>query len=162
MTNHADWQELARALRELHRALVERARTDYLRDHGIGGDVTPGELLRLLTSDAYFEWLRSLSELMVDIDLVRELADRGELVQSGAVRAAVEYLVSPPVLSETPSVFAQRYWPYVQEDPNVAMAHGQLKRVLSNWPAAKSADRGSLSTHRSAVRDRARAPRPRR
>ena len=154
--SHPDWQALARALRELHRALVECAQADYLREHGVGGDVTPGELLRLLTSHPYFEWLRSLSELMVDIDLIRESADHEELARSGAIRAAVEDLVTPPVLSETPSPFGQCYWPYVQNNPHVAMAHGELKRVLSTWPAAESADRASLSKHRSNVSQRAR------
>ena len=154
--NDSDWQALARALRDLHRALVDSAHADYLREHAIGGDVTPGALLRLLTSDPYFEWLRSLSELMVDLDLIRERDDREEFVRSGAVRGAVEDLVTPPVLSETPSPFGQCYWPYVQNAPNVAMAHADLKRVLSTWPAAESADRASLSKHRSSVGERAR------
>ena len=157
--NDSDWQKLASTLRELHRALVERARTEYLRSHGIGGDITPGELLRLLTSDPYFEWLRSLSELMVDIDLIRDWPDNEELVRSGEIRAAVEYLVSPPVSSETPSPFCQRYWPCVQDDPHVAMAHADLKRVLAAWPAAEGSDRASLSKHRARVSERARARR---
>ena len=156
MANHSDWERLARALRELHRVLVVRARTDYLREQSNGGDVSPGELLRLLTSDPYFAWLRSLSELMVDIDAVGDRDDHEPLVQSGAIRAAVEHLVAPPRPSEAPSAFAERYWPYVQDDPHVAMAHGELKRALSSWPAPAKADRESLSTHRTAVRDRAR------
>ena len=159
--NDSDWQKLARTLRELHRTLVERARIDYIRDHGISGDLTPGELLKLLTSDPYFEWLRSLSELMVDIDLIRDRPDREDLARSGAIRAAVEYLVSPPVLSEAPSPFAQCYWPCVQDDPNVAIAHADLKRVLSTWPAAEHTDRASLSKHRTSVGAHARERRKR-
>ena len=162
MANDFDWQRLATALRELHRTLVERARTAYLRDHAIGGDIAPGELLRLLTSDPYFEWLRSLSELIVDIDLIRDKSDHAELARSGAVRAAVEYLVSPPTASETPSMFAQWYWPCVQDDPNVAMAHADLKRALSTWPAAERTDRESLLEHRTNVRARAHQRSPRR
>ena len=156
MANPSDWERLARALRELHRALVERARTDYLREHQIGGDVGPGELLRLLTSDPYFGWLRSLSELMVDIDLIRDWADHQELVRSGAIRAAVEYLVAPPASSEVPGPFAARYWPYVQDDPHVTMAHADLRRALAAWAAPESADRESLAKHRIAVAERAR------
>lgn len=155
--NDQDWQGLARALRELHRTLVERTRADYMREHGIGGDdLSPGELLRLLTSHPYFEWLRSLSELMVDIDLIRDRDDREELARSGAIRAAVEDLVTPSVLSETPSPFGQCYWPHVQNDPNVAMAHAHLKRVLAKWPAAEGTDRAGLAKHRTSVSERAR------
>ena len=159
LVNNSDWERLARALREMHSALVVRARTDYLREHAIDGDISPGELLRLLTSDPYFEWLRSLSELMVDIDAVSDQDDHQALVQSGTIRAAVEYLVAPPAPSDPPSAFAKRYWPYVQDDPHVGMAHGELKRALSTWPAAEKTDRRSLSDHRIAVRERARARR---
>ena len=156
MASNPDRERLARTLRELHHALVVRARTDYLREHSVIGDIGPGELLRLLTSDPYFEWLRSLSELMADIDALGDRDDYHELVRSGAIRAAVEHLVAPPGPSEAPSAFAERYWPYVQDDPHVAMAHGEVKRALSTLPAPEKADRGSLSAHRQAVRARAR------
>jgi hypothetical protein len=137
---------LARALRTLHRSLVEHARADYLRENLIGGDIAPGELLRLLTSDPYFEWLRGLSELMVDIDLVR---DSGRLEQhTREARAAVEYFISPPVEGEQPHKFAERYWPYVQTDPQVAMAHADVKRALSVLPAPVLMEREHLREQR--------------
>lgn len=151
----SDWNRLARALRELHRALVERARSDYLREHGIGGDVSPGELLRLLTTDPFFSWLRELSELMVDLDLIRDGKDPETTARSGAVRASVEYLLTPPTATQTASAFGERYWPYIQDDPHVAMAHGEVKRAIAKWPAASSDDGKSLLQHRIAVRERA-------
>jgi hypothetical protein len=49
-------------------ALSWSARRDYERDNAVV--LSPGEFLRLLTTDPYFEWLRGLSELMVDTDIV--------------------------------------------------------------------------------------------
>jgi hypothetical protein len=157
VANESELEKLARALRELHRALVERARSDYLRENLIGGDIGPGELLRLLTTDPYFEWLRSLSELMVDIDLVRDRDAKEERAEaSDTVRGAVEYLLTPPAASAAPHAFAQRYWPYVHDDPRVAMAHADVKRALSAWPAPEHASSENLLKERSALAERAR------
>jgi hypothetical protein len=94
MANQADWQGLASSLRELHRALMERAKRDYEREHSVV--LNPAELLRLLTTDANFEWLRELSELMVDIDVVHDSGPPLMDELSTAVRAGVELLVTPP------------------------------------------------------------------
>src|SRR6185437_3574632 len=61
---------VASALRSLHRALAERARRDYEAQRR--SLVTPGEWLQRLTGDTQFAWLRSLSELMVDVDVFLE------------------------------------------------------------------------------------------
>jgi hypothetical protein len=137
------WDALARALRELHRALVERARSDYLRENLIGGDIGPGELLRLLTTDPYFAWLRGLSELMVDIDVLRERPAQERDDIAPTVRAAVEFFITPASSPETAHEFGRRYWPYVQDDPHVAMAHAALKRALSTWQTSTNAPSSS-------------------
>ena len=156
----AQWQKLASALRELHRALMERARADYERAKGVV--LSPGEFLQLLTTDAYFEWLRGLSELMVDIDLVRDA--EAELVEemSNAVRSAVEHLISAPKTPAPPHAFAQQYWPYVQDDPHVAIAHAGVKKALEAWPRPDSDDAASLLHERHRLAEKARNTRRRR
>ena len=152
MADATHWNTLAGALRELHRALMERARRDYEREHGV---VSPGELLQLLTTDPYFEWLRGLSELMVDIDLVRDAEPEFMDELSSAVRAAVEHVISAPKASE-PHAFAQHYWPYVQDDPHVAMAHAGVKRALDAWPRPHQDDAASLLHERHRLAEKAR------
>jgi hypothetical protein len=153
MTDAAQWQKVAGALRELHRALIERARRDYERERL--AVVNPGELLQLLATDPYFEWLRSLSELMVDIDMAREAepADRAGL--ASAIRPAVEYLLSPPAAEPT-TPFAQRYWPYVNDDPHVAMAHAAARQALAAWPMPEQADAATLLHERHRLAEKAR------
>lgn len=154
MADVADWQKLASALRELHRALMERARRDYERDHL--QVLNPGRLLQLLASDPYFDWLRALSELMVDIDSIRdaEPAPLDEL--ASAVQPAVEHLISAPDTAEAAGSFAKHYWPYVQDDPHVAMAHTGVKQALASWPPPADADAATLLHERHRLAERAR------
>jgi len=154
MTDPADWQTLANALRELHRALMERARRDYEREHK--AVLSPVEQLRLLTTDPFFDWLRGLSELMVDIDLVHDAEPLVLAEISPVVRAAVEYFVTPSKPSETGDAFAQHYWPYVQDDPHVAMAHAGVKRALESWPRPQNTDAASLLHERHRLAEKAR------
>ena len=154
MPEAADWQQLASALRELHRVLMERARRDYEREHNV--KLSPVEQLRLLTTDPYFDWLRGLSELMVDIDLVRE-AEQPVLDElAPAVRAAVDHLVAAPNQSEPGDAFARHYWPYVQDDPHVVMAHADVKRALATWPRPQNTDAASLLHERHRLTEKAR------
>jgi hypothetical protein len=137
MTALADWDKLRKALRDLHRALAERASRDYTFAHERLTQPSPGELLQMLTKDAEFNWLCGLSELMVEIDIARddELPVRDEFALG--VRAAVERFISPPKNPPAADEFAQRYWPYVQDDPHVAMARAAVKQAISSWPQPK-------------------------
>jgi len=151
MAEAADWQKLTNALRELHRTLVETARREYEGAHLV--ELGAGELLQRLTSDAEFAWLRGLSELMVDLDLVHDAAppDQGNI--EPAVRAAVEHLLSNArTLSGD---FAQRYWPYVHDHPQIAMAHGAVRQALSAFPPAPS-DTSTMLQERHRLAEKAR------
>ena len=154
MTDTADWQKLAGALRELHRALMERARRDYEREHRVG--LSPVEQLQLLATDPFFDWLRGLSELMVDIDLMREAESQVLAEISPAVRAAVEHFIAPPHPLESGGAFAQHYWPHLHDDPQVAMAHADLKRALESWPRPHNMDAASLLHERHRLAEKAR------
>jgi hypothetical protein len=153
----SEWDTLARSLRQLHLALLQRARIDYAREHEVSEQIGPGELLMLTTRDPAFDWLRSLSELMADIDHFREApeASRDPAVRA-AVRAAVEGLLAPPANSESATPFAARYWAYVHEDPTVTMAHAAVRQVLQSWPAASPTGGGTLDKHRHKTRKGAR------
>lgn len=132
MADAADWGKLASALRELHRTLLERARRDYERERGM--TVNPGQLLQLLATDPYFAWLRSLSELMVDIDMLRDAGPAPIDGLSAAVRLAIDSVISVPKTVPAADSFAAHYWPYVQDDPHVAMTHAGVKLAIASWP----------------------------
>lgn len=111
MASSTNTAETRDALRDLHRALIGAARAQYEREYGaVGG---PAELLRLLSEDAFFEWLRPLSRMIVEFDAEQSVS-----------RAAVEALLRPS------SSFGQRYSAVLQEDPQVAGSHARLRGAL--------------------------------
>ena len=123
------YNALAKALRDLHRTLMERARRDYERVNLTV--IGPGELLKLLTTADEFAWLRELSELMADIDVVSD-ADTAERDEAGySIRSAVDHLFANP---DADTAFARRYWTYIHEDPNVAIAHAAVRQALNAFP----------------------------
>jgi hypothetical protein len=128
-----DWNSLARALRQLHAALLGSARDEYMRDHGLADPPAPGELLMLATQDEGFAWLRSLSELMAQID---ELADDAQATADpqlrAAVRGAVEQLLAPA--PGDAGNFAANYGRHLHAHPDTVMAHAAVKQALQAWP----------------------------
>lgn len=151
MADEAEWRKLAQALRELHRTLVDTARQEYERAHLVAPG--PGELLQLLTTHPDFEWLRGLSELMVDLDLVRDAAPAERAGITTSVRAAVEHLLSNA--HKPAGLFAQRYWPYVHSEPRIAMAHAAVKQAINAWPA-RELDTSILLEERHRLAEKAR------
>ena len=57
--------QVRQTLLDLHKALIERERAAYEKDHGA---VSPGEMLQLLIRHAAFSWLHPISELIVRVD----------------------------------------------------------------------------------------------
>ena len=154
MTDADNWQKLASALRELHRVLLERARREYERNHL--ANLSAGELLQLLTTHAEFAWLRELSELMVDLDLVSDAVPPHRDEIATAVRAAVEHVIAMPKAPAPGSPFVQRYWTYVHDDPHTAMAHAGVKQAIAAWPRPPQDDAASLLHERHRLAEKAR------
>ena len=144
----AELRAVRESLAELHRRLVGAARQGYEREHGrISG---PGELLRLLTQHDDFAWLRGLSELLADIDALSGEVATTELL--AAVRGAAEAMVQP---TQEPQGFWARYSPLLQEFPDVAVAHGQLRQLLGQLPpASEGGPRELRERHQQALAKR--------
>jgi hypothetical protein len=138
MSDTAEWKRLSQALTGLHRSLIQHARRDYERDHGaIAG---PAQFLRLLTNDAFFAWLRPLSELIVNIDEAGEFDESARDKVSAAVRSSVEQLVAAPGGDPLSEEFTRHYWPLVSEHPEITMAHAGVKQAISAWPRSGNGD----------------------
>jgi len=121
-------EELRRALLLVHRAILDAERADYERRHGaVGGP----EFLRLLLNDLRYDWLRPLSELVIQFDETQdEAAKEGELIPDERVDALVDAareLLLPP----KPGVaFGRQYADLLQREPGVVMAHAGLVQTL--------------------------------
>ena len=121
--------ELAHALRPLHKALVDLVRADYEKQKGqaVAG---PVQLFQLLTQDPFFLWLHPMSALMAEID---ELYDQKEPVEPeavAAVRATLESLIGDRGQEPSPDSFVSRYLEILQNEPDVVMHHAKLRRAL--------------------------------
>lgn len=134
--------ELARALRELHRSVVESERRAY--EIETGTLVGPGEFLHLLVTDGRFAWMRALSELMVDLDVFLEADPSSTEDEAAAARAEVERLIAAPVPPGVASDFAKRYLPLIAGDPHIAMAHARVKQVIRDLPEPGDVDEAKV------------------
>lgn len=106
-------------LLELHRLLLEEARSEYERIHG---KLTPGQFLGLLMNDDEFSWLRSLTALIVELDEQKSTV----VDQAWADRA--RELLRPDAAG---NAFQKRYDELVHRSPDVSVAHGSTMRAMS-------------------------------
>ncbi len=130
--------ENARAsLQEHHKTLVGVVARAYERQYGtLAGS---GQLLHLLAHDEFFAWLRPISELIVALDDLLDVAEPIQQADAAAVRAEIEETVD-----KGPGAFRDRYVTLLQEEPEVALSHGQLRRAIASLPASAREDVAAL------------------
>lgn len=127
--SHPALPELSAALRQLHHALVEVTRMEYERDHSL--TLTPLELLHRLLHEPFFQWLRPLSELIVDLDAGVAESDPDAALDAKSARREAENF-----LSTTNYDFWQFYEQHLQK-PRVAIAYARVQQVLRKLPGAE-------------------------
>ena len=116
----------------VHGALLEATRRDYERDFGRVSDAAT--LLKVVTSEPAFAWLRPLTAVIADADAL--LADPGRLPPGHArvLLTAIGDLLHADV-EGTP--FQRKYCAVIQASPDVAVTHGravgQLRSVPVSW-----------------------------
>jgi len=137
--HRAQLRTLSRALRDVHRSLVEFSRERYELDNGrVRGK---GQLFELLLRDDAFAWLRPLSRLIVSLD---ELAARRAVPseeETATIRTEVEEFISPAAGADS---FGERYTALLASEPKVAMHHGVLRLAIRDLPEPEGR-RGALS-----------------
>jgi hypothetical protein len=121
----AQLNSLTRALRDLHKQLIH-VETQYF-----GGQVgSPLEHLQLVTNHPHFAWLQKLSGLMVQLD---ERLDEPEPIPAAealAFRRAIETLIGPS--EQADEEFRAKYNALLHDAPEIVMAHGAVRKLLSD------------------------------
>lgn len=153
--------DVVAALRDLHRALAERVRSDCERERR--ALVAPDEFLHLLVAEPRLAWLRSLSELMVDLDVLLKADPSPTEDEAAAVRAEIECLLGAREAAGLGSAlgeFAQHHRRYAADDPRVAEARSAVERAIRGLPEAASVDMAQVlhERHRWAEVRRHRRP----
>ena len=118
-------ENLSRALLRLHKALLDGERVSYERVHG--RIPSNGAFFQLVLGDAWFAWLRPLSQLMARFDeLCEENEDSGR-PEMGELMASARTLLTP---SEAGEGFARHYYDALQREPDVVLAHAATRALL--------------------------------
>ena len=116
-------RDLSRTLIPLHRRLIEETKADYVFAYAPVD--SPAQLLGLLQSDPFFEWLKPITTLIVDID---------EMVRVDFEPAAAEQIAARTEAmfgSEADATFTARYVPILQRDVDVAIGHAAIRKLIA-------------------------------
>jgi hypothetical protein len=115
-------RETSKILIPLHRALIDAAKEEYVFAHGPVDQ--PIQLLRLLNEDPFFEWLKPVTALIVDID---EMSRRDfDAADAAAIAGRIEGLFGS---GQSPD-FAKHYVPALQRSVDIAIGHAALRKVM--------------------------------
>jgi hypothetical protein len=116
-----DARALRGALLVLHKGLLDAQRIQAER---IGGRMSAAEALQAAAEDLRFDWLRTLSELVGELD---EALWAGETDQVQAIVVRARGLLEPPDASTS---FGARYLEALQSEPAVVFAHRDVVAEL--------------------------------
>lgn len=119
-------QPLRDALLVLHKTLVDSERVSY--EQTVGTIPSSNHFLQLLTSDPWFAWLHSLSELIVVMD--EALDEKERPLTMDDVKALMNQTRLVLVVSETGDGFSRHYFDALQRDPDVVLAHAEVAKLL--------------------------------
>ena len=118
-------EKLRHALLRLHRVLLDDERAAYERSHG---RISAGETLQLLLGHPQFAWLRSISEMVVQVD---EMLEAKEPTTQAAANDLLKQarLLFPPATME--SEFTSKYRDALQRLPELVLTHRDLTAILA-------------------------------
>ena len=112
-------------LLRLHKALLDDERVAYERVHG--RIPSNGAFLQLVLNDAWFAWLRPLSQSVARLDELSESDDAASRQTIPALLASVRTLLMP---AEAGEGFGRQYYDALQRSPEVVLAHAALRPLL--------------------------------
>jgi hypothetical protein len=121
-----DLKQLRSLLLKLHKTLLDSERASYEQQHG--QIQSHNEFFQLVIGHEWFNWLRPISQYIVQIDEFLVTKEPVTLVEARTVLQDGQTLFQP---SETGSEFAQRYYQAIQRDPNVTFMHAEVCQLLA-------------------------------
>lgn len=113
-------------LLQLHKALLESERSVY--EQVYGPIPSKGEFFQLVIGHEWFNWLRSISQFIVQIDEFLSAKEPATLNQTQELLDQARILLQP---STDGTALQQRYYHAIQRDPDIALMHANLSEQLS-------------------------------
>lgn len=114
-------REISKQLMGLHRHLINATKEDFA--FATGATPGPTELLRLLTDDPFFAWLKPMTSLILEIDELARIDFEPEAALALGRRLAAMF-------DATEGEFASHYVPILQREVDVTIAHAALRGVM--------------------------------
>ncbi len=119
--------ELRLKLLRLHKVLLDDERGAYER---LFGPVTStGQMLGLVMSDPFFDWLHHLSRLIVRIDETSEDEDASDETANACV-VSVLTLLLPNKEPNQETEFGKRYAAVLARNPDAVLAQGNVLKAV--------------------------------
>ncbi len=118
-------RELRGLLLSLHKALLESEKLEYERSHGT--IQSRGEFFQLVIGHEWFDWLRPISQFIVQID---ETLSAKEPIALSTATDLLKQGRSLLKANETGTVPEQRYYWAIQRDPDIAFMHIRVSQLL--------------------------------
>jgi hypothetical protein len=112
-------------LLRLHKALLDNERVSY--DRVYGRIPSNGAFLQLVLNDPWFAWLRPLSQLIAKLDELSESKDPEHREAIPALLGSVQALLIP---TEEGEGFGRHYHDVLQRNPEVVLAHADVRMLL--------------------------------
>lgn len=119
-------QEMALALREVHRHVIESER--LAAEHILQRTVTPFDFLSLLANDTRFAWLQPFSKLVINVDVLLEEMQDADRAQVPMLAEKIDRLLYQD-RDLNPSI-ARRYDRLMATDAAFVLVHARMKKAL--------------------------------
>lgn len=111
-------------LLRLHKILLDDERAAYERIKGPMG--TPGQVLSLVMSDPFFDWLHAISRLIIKIDELSESSEGTEDQATALVTQARDLVLAKDAESD----FSRKYKAALQRNSAAVMAHAEVLKAV--------------------------------
>lgn len=119
------FRELHRGLLHLHKTLLDSQRESYEETHGL---VSAGVMLQLVLNDEQFDWLRTISKLIISIDELMDANDDATNGDAESLLAHTRDLLNPDASG---TVFQKKYSDALRREPAAMRKHRELTALLS-------------------------------
>ena len=128
-STNSDLQQLRQLrplLLRLHKALLDSEKVVYEQFHG--RIQSPNEYFRLVTEHEWFNWLRPISQYIVQIDDVLKAKEPVSESEISEVLNRAKILLQP---AEEGTTLERRYFRAIQRDPDIALMHAEMNQLLN-------------------------------
>ncbi|QDK39809.1 hypothetical protein [Bdellovibrio sp. NC01] len=146
MTNtphHSNAMQVRQALWALQKEILNSLKEQF--DSEVGYVAAPTEWFQVLMTAERYVWLKELTSLMADIDIMTELEEITE-THSSTARAEIERLLLEHVEH---SDFAKQYKALLTSGVDLMPAHSRLKAAVQHLPKVEMTKDQSLAERKT-------------